>query len=486
MGRCEERTVVSPRRVVGTSQQDISLAAEALVRGEVVISPTDTHYTLLASPAQEAGSARIYEIKKRDSDFPLTIFLSGPGLLDQVALVDDRVKALAEDLWPGGLTLILPKRRSKVPDYITAGLPTVAVACHRNPVFVELLQKIGGWGVCTSANLSGQGEQLVTFRQAANQLGDKVSLMVDGGPAVSDSGNTIVDLTGRTPLLVRAGRIALTDVRKHLPDLVDRTKDYKTRLKRRQQSVATWHPTLAGMTALVTGAARGRGSELVRVLAQSGVRTLVTDKSETGESVAEELIAQDFDVEFRVLDATDPVQWDDAVKHVLKKWGGLDLLINNAGYFESRQLDEVDRHDWQLSFAVNTSAAFYGIRAAAPYMGMHSSIVNVSSVFGKISRPYTGVAYETSKGALLPLTRSAARHLASSGIRVNAVCPGLIRTPMTEDLFVAGNHDVLAGIPLGRAVDIFDIIDAVCFLASPLSSYVTGTALHVDGGLLCL
>jgi len=235
--------------------------------------------------------------------------------------VDDRVKALAEDLWPGGLTLILPKRRSKVPDYITAGLPTVAVACHRNPVFVELLQKIGGWGVCTSANLSGQGEQLVTFRQAADQLGDKVSLMVDGGPAVSDSGNTIVDLTGRTPLLVRAGRIALTDVRKHLPDLVDRTKDYKTRLKRRQQSVATWHPTLAGMTALVTGAARGRGSELVRVLAQSGVRTLVTDKSETGESVAEELIAQDFDVEFRVLDATDPVQWDDAVKHVLKKWG---------------------------------------------------------------------------------------------------------------------------------------------------------------------
>ena len=70
---------MSPRRVVGTSQQDISLAAEALVRGEVVISPTDTHYTLLASPAQEAGSARIYEIKKRDSDFPLTIFLSGPG-----------------------------------------------------------------------------------------------------------------------------------------------------------------------------------------------------------------------------------------------------------------------------------------------------------------------------------------------------------------------------------------------------------------------
>jgi NAD(P)-dependent dehydrogenase (short-subunit alcohol dehydrogenase family) len=113
-----------------------------------------------------------------------------------------------------------------------------------------------------------------------------------------------------------------------------------------------------------------------------------------------------------------------------------------------------------------------------------SCVVNVSSVFGLVGRPYAGVAYETSKGALIPFTRSAARALAPRGIRVNAVCPGMIRTPMTEALFAPDAPvNLLSDIPLGRPVGIADIVDAICFLASPVSSYVTGATLTVDGGL---
>lgn len=456
-------------------------AAQYLRSGKVIIAPTDTHYTLMADPLNVEATAEIYKIKERDPDFPLTVFLSDPSQIDCVAIVDERVHQLVKEHWPGFLTLIVPKRVEAVPDHVTAGLQTVAVACHHNPIFVKLLKQIGGYAACTSANLSGQGADLITSTDAREQLGRRVSLFIEGGKADASKGNSIVDLTGSVPVLVREGEIPFGVIRSFLPNIVNQSATYKMELKQRQRSVATWRPTLEGKIALVTGAARGRGSEITRILANCGVHVLSTDISIEGESLVRELKEEGLDVEFCTLDITKLSSWNKAVEEVIAHWGKLDLLINNAGFFNSDTLDKLDEGVWQTALQVNTSGAIHGLQAVSSIMGAGGSIVNMSSVFGMKGRSYTGIAYEVSKGALLPLTRSTARQLAIKGIRVNAVAPGLIRTPMTEKLFESQN--ITAEVPLGRAVSIFDIVNAVCFLASPVSEYITGTVLTVDGGL---
>jgi L-threonylcarbamoyladenylate synthase len=202
-------------------------AAELLSSGHVVLGPSDTHYTLMAHPHRSQGTSLIYKIKERDTDFPLTVFVEHPSLLDKVAMVDDAVRALVAQVWPGFLTIIVPKRSEAVPDHVTAGLPTVAIACHRHPLLGDVLRRIGGYAACTSANLSGHGEGLITFGEACQQVGDRVSLALDGGTPAGSTGNTIVDLTGPEPVLVRAGEVPVHQVRQFLPDLVISTA-YKT------------------------------------------------------------------------------------------------------------------------------------------------------------------------------------------------------------------------------------------------------------------
>ncbi|WP_432093448.1 SDR family oxidoreductase [Streptomyces sp. bgisy100] len=461
-------------------------ARKLLRDGHVVVAPSDTHYTMAADPANPSATARIYRAKEREADFPLTLFLAGPELLDTVAVAPDEVRALARSLWPGYLTLILPKRSEAVGDHVTAGLPTVAVACHRNPVLRELLEAVGGYAACTSANRSGQGGDLVTLDDARAQVGDRVALVLDGGePSEAGTGNTIVDLTGERPVLVRHGEVPLSDIAALLPGIEDRAATYKEDLRRRQRSVGTWRPTLAGRTVLVTGAARGRGSELARVLALAGARVHVTDRDADGAALAAELTEQGLDARFHTLDVTDPQAWQDTVRAVVAETGTLDVLINNAGYFEAQDLGDLTEDSWNLALKVNTGGALHGIRAAAAVMRPGGSVVNISSAFGLAASDLVGVAYQTSKGALLPLTRAAAVRLGKDGIRVNAVCPGLIRTPMTEPLFTdpATRDRIRGDVPLGREVSIWDIVDTALFLASPVSDYLTGVAVPVDGGL---
>lgn len=462
------------------------MALTILEEGDVVIAPTDTHYTILASPHSPEGCRRVYEVKERDPDFPLTVFLSSPEHLDRVARVSEPVRRLAHETWPGFLTLIVPKKTDAVPDHVTAGLPTVAVACHRHPDFRALLEMLGGYGACTSANRSGAGPDLVTLDDAAEQVADQVKLLIDGGQPIGSAGNTIVDLTSGVPVLVREGAVPAAQVKRLLPELVDNTTVYKNQLKRRQQSVATWRPTLQGRTALVTGAARGRGSELVRVLAMAGSTVFVGDKSADGVLVVDELRAQGLDAHFVQFDVTDPASWSQAATTVSGQSDGLDILVNNAGYCEGASITEASLDAWDLAFKVNATGAFLGIKAAVPLMRDGGSIVNVSSLFGLRTDRLTGVSYEASKGALLPLTRAAAADLAHRQIRVNAVAPGLIRTPLTEHHFQDSQTlaEINSRIPLGRPVDIADIVDAVLYLASPVSSYITGTVLPVDGGQL--
>ncbi|MFE9773490.1 SDR family oxidoreductase [Streptomyces sp. NPDC005931] len=462
-------------------QQAVALLRE----GRVVVAPSDTHYTMVADPANPAATARIYQAKERDADFPLTLFLATPDLLDTVAVVTDEVRALAREVWPGFLTLIVPKRPEVVGAHVTAGLPTVAVACHRNPVLRTLLEGVGGYAACTSANLTGRGGELVTLEEAKAQVGDRVAAVLGGEPSTAGTGNTIVDLTGQRPVLVRHGEVPLPRIAQRLPGIEDRSARYKDDLKRRQQSVATWRPTLEGRTVLVTGAARGRGSELARVLALAGARVHVTDLDPGGAALAEELTEQGLTARFHTLDVTDPGAWQATVSDVLADGGRLDALINNAGYFEAGGLSDLSDDTWSLALRINTGGALHGIRAAAPVMGPGGSIVNVSSAFGLTASDLVGVAYQTSKGALLPLTRAAAVRLGGDGIRVNAVCPGLIRTPMTEPLFSdpATGDRIRAEVPLGREVSIWDIVDTVLFLVSPVSEYLTGVAVPVDGGL---
>ncbi|MGK5640548.1 SDR family oxidoreductase [Streptomyces sp. URMC 126] len=479
-------TPPSPAATGDDAADGLREAVDLLRRGQVVVAPSDTHYTMVADPANPEATARVYEAKERDADFPLTVFLASPDLLDTVAVVTDEIRALAHRLWPGYLTLILPKRPEAVGAHVTAGLPTVAVACHRDPVLRELLTGLGGYAACTSANRSGQGGELVTLKDAREQVGDRVAAVLDGGePADAGTGNTILDLTGERPVLVRHGEVPLADIAALIPDIEDRAAHYKEDLKRRQRSVATWRPTLEGKTVLVTGGARGRGSELARVLALAGARVHIADRDPGGAALAEELTGQGLTARFHVLDVTDPGAWEITVREVAADSGRLDVLINNAGYFEAESLRDLSEESWSLALRVNTGGALNGIRAAAAVMGPGGSVVNVSSAFGISASDLVGVAYQTSKGALLPLTRAAAVRLAGDGIRVNAVCPGLIRTPMTESLFTDPDtrDRVLGDVPLGREVSIWDIVDAALFLASPVSDYITGVAVPVDGGL---
>lgn len=461
-------------------------AVKLLEEGDVIVAPTDTHYTILAAPHSQGGCRRIYQVKDRDPDFPLTLFLSSPEELGSVACVNDQTRRLASEIWPGFMTLIVPKRAEAVPDHVTAGLPTVAVACHRHAVLRTLLEKLGGYGACTSANRSGSGAELIRLSDAFEQVGGRVPLLIDGGEPAVSAGNTIVDVTGSKPVLVREGVVPADRIRQLLPDLVDNAAAYKQELKRRQQSVATWRPTLNGKSALVTGAARGRGSELARVLALAGSTVFVGDKSEAGGSVVDELRAQGLQAHFLQFDVTDGAAWKRAIDTVLGRAGRLDILINNAGFCECTPFDETSLSTWELAFNVNVTGTFLGIQAAARVMQVGSSIVNVSSAFGLRSSDLTGVAYQASKGALVPLTRNAASQLAARQIRVNTVAPGLVRTPLTQHHFDDADtlSRIIGEVPLGREVDIADIADAVLFLASPLSSYLTGVILPVDGGLL--
>ena len=235
--------------------------------------------------------------------------------------------------------------------------------------------------------------------------------------------------------------------------------------------------------ALVTGASRGIGRAIALTLAQRGFKVIGTATSESGAAAIADALAA-YGGRGLALDVTDSAALDAAIDGIVKQDGGLHVLVNNAGITRDTLAMRLKDDDWDAVIDTNLKAVFRACRAAIrPMMKQRSGrIINITSVVGASGNP--GQAnYCASKAGVAGMTRSLARELGSRNITVNCVAPGFIATDMTESLAEAQKAALMAQIPLGRLGSPADIAEAVAFLASPAAAYITGTELHVNGGM---
>jgi NAD(P)-dependent dehydrogenase (short-subunit alcohol dehydrogenase family) len=249
---------------------------------------------------------------------------------------------------------------------------------------------------------------------------------------------------------------------------------------------------VAGKVALVTGAAQGLGAAIARMLAREGARVALTDVNLDGaRAVAEEISAATPGAATAYPhDVTDEAAWAEVMARVRADFGGLSILVNNAGIGVLGGVEALSLEDWRRVMAVNADSVFLGCKHALPLLreSQPASIVNISSIAGLVAG-HNYAAYNASKAAVWLLTKSVALDCARQGIdvRCNSVHPTFIRTPILEPLIARAGADGLAKlarqVPLGRLGEPDDVAFAVLYLASDESRFVTGSELKVDGGL---
>lgn len=243
-------------------------------------------------------------------------------------------------------------------------------------------------------------------------------------------------------------------------------------------------PWLISGTAVVTGAARGNGEAIARRLAQRGARVVVADlDGEGAERAAASLRGAGFEAIGAAVDVADEQSVEDLADQANAE-GTLVAWVNNAGIIDRTPFLDITVEQWDRQMAVNARGAFLGTRAAARRMSAGGAIVNVASISSVLALPNTA-HYGASKGAIALLTKHAALELGPAGVRVNAIGPGTIETPMTVDrLAIPEQRErTLSRIPLGRVGQPDDVAGVAAFLCSPESSYVNGALYFVDGGL---
>jgi 3-oxoacyl-[acyl-carrier protein] reductase len=239
-------------------------------------------------------------------------------------------------------------------------------------------------------------------------------------------------------------------------------------------------------TALVTGAAKNIGQAIAVRLAKDGFDVACVGRSV--ESVAETAGQVEAQGRKALSIAADVSRQDEsqaAVEETVQKWGGIDVLVNNAGITRDKLLLRMDESDFDAVLAVNLKGVFHFSKAASKYMMKKRSgrIINITSVVG--IRGNEGQAnYAASKAGIIGFTKSLAREFASRNILVNAVAPGYIETSMTKDLSDSVKAGLLQSIPLARLGSSEDVAGVVSFLSSPDASYVTGQVITVDGGMV--
>ncbi len=245
---------------------------------------------------------------------------------------------------------------------------------------------------------------------------------------------------------------------------------------------------LTGRVALVTGGGSGIGAACARALAALGAHVAVTDLSTSAaEGVAAAIEADGGRAFARTLDVTDARAVDEVVDSVVREAGGLDIAVNNAGVtVPVLPVADVPDEDWRRVTSTNLDGVFYCLRAEARVLRARGggSIVNMSSIMGRISR-FGSAPYTATKHAVIGLTKGAALDHARDGIRVNAVGPGFIRTPLIEARYTEEDEEALGSRwPMRRMGTADEVGQTVAWLAGDASSFVTGAYFPVDGGYL--
>ena len=246
-----------------------------------------------------------------------------------------------------------------------------------------------------------------------------------------------------------------------------------------------------GKVALITGGASGLGAESGRRLAREGAKVVLTDlAAAAGQAVADEILAAGGEAVFLPQDVTEEARWAEVVAETVKRYGGLDVLVNSAGVGSGGQpILEATLEGWRRIVGINLDGTFLGVRHAAPVMAAagRGSIINLSSILGKVGLPGAS-AYCASKGGVATFTKAVALELAVVGVRVNSVHPGFIETPMVVNALRESENEnemrdmIISRHALGRLGVPREIADAIVFLASDESSFMTGAELVVDGG----
>jgi meso-butanediol dehydrogenase/(S,S)-butanediol dehydrogenase/diacetyl reductase len=242
-----------------------------------------------------------------------------------------------------------------------------------------------------------------------------------------------------------------------------------------------------GKVAVITGAASGIGAATARRLAGGGAKLLLSDLEESaGQELVAELSSQGVAAGFRRTDVADAAAVDALMQTAVDRLGRLDILVNNAGIGAYGKTPDLELSAWRAVIEVDLNGVFYGCRAAIPHMRRSGggAIVNTASISGFFG-DYGLCAYNAAKGGVILYTRTAAIDHAGENIRVNAVCPGPVDTPMLAPvLAVPGAQEEYAKlIPMGRVGQPDEIAAAIEFLASDDASYITGTTITVDGGV---
>lgn len=241
---------------------------------------------------------------------------------------------------------------------------------------------------------------------------------------------------------------------------------------------------LAGQIALVTGASRGIGRAIALQLAGQGLKVIGTATTDAGAQAITDVLAPFPGSRGLCLNVNDGAGVDAAIDAIVKEHGALHVLVNNAGITRDMLSMRMKDDDWDAVIDTNLKAVFRTSRAATrPMMKQrYGRIINITSVVGA-SGNAGQTNYAAAKAGVAGMTRSFARELGSRGVTVNCVAPGFIETDMTKKLSEQQTNLLMSQIPLGRLGQAADIAHAVAFLASPQAGYITGTELHVNGGM---
>ena len=243
---------------------------------------------------------------------------------------------------------------------------------------------------------------------------------------------------------------------------------------------------LDGQIALVTGATRGIGAAILNVLGREGAIVIGTATSDAGaETICSAIAGAGFKGKGMVLNVQDAAAIESIVKTIETEFGGVSILVNNAGITRDTLLMRMKDDDWQAVIDTNLTSVFRLSRAVIKSMmkARAGRIINIASVVGFMGNAGQ-TNYVAAKAGMVGFTKALAREIGSRGVTVNCVAPGFIETDMTKSLSTEQVSKLVQNVPLGRLGHVDDIAHAVCYLASPHASYITGNTIHVNGGML--